>query len=684
VLGSVAFNLMLALIFALSALGAYGVVYNLLAVWRKRKASTGPVQASGDSSQPARINRALAFLGPFFLLIVSNFEGFLEILHRNGLFWNFNPDGTATSAFWKWLDIKDLSQASLPPLGGLPTRNWWWWRASRVIQDYDLSGTWREIIDEFPFFSYLLGDLHPHVLAMPFNLLAVGVALNLFMGGWDGEFNLFGLRLPVNKTGFFFCGLVIGGLAFMNIWDILFGFALIVGAFVLKAVIKNGWTWRRLGEALEFGVPLVLLAILLYLPFFIGFSSQAGGILPNLQWPTRGVQLWVFWGTLFLPAIAYLLYLWRGEKRPIAWKWGFGLAAGLVVLFWVVSWLMAGLIDLASPALAQEQLAGVGGQNIGAFFAQATRLRLVYFGGWLTLLGLIGMTLALLIPLAQKTRDGNGPVGGQRDDMGVNRTASGTFVLMLTLLAAGLALVPEFVYLRDQFGWRMNTVFKFYYEAWLALSLAAAFGVAVLLESLRGAWSYVYRAGLVLVLVAAMAYPVMGLMTRTEDFKLPAFNQALASARASHDPAALKTAASVWTLDGAAYMESIYPDDMAAAAWLRSAPQGVVVESVGGGYDDADNLMSTYSGQPSVLNGPDHEAQWRGGYAEQGSRANDIQQLYETRSWDTAKAILDKYNIRYVTVGTIVAQKYHVYEAKFQENLLQVYQQGGVTIYAMP
>ncbi len=36
-LGSVAHNLMSALIFALSFIGAYGILYNLLAVWRKRQ-----------------------------------------------------------------------------------------------------------------------------------------------------------------------------------------------------------------------------------------------------------------------------------------------------------------------------------------------------------------------------------------------------------------------------------------------------------------------------------------------------------------------------------------------------------------------------------------------------------------------------------------------------------------------
>ena len=80
-----------------------------------------------------------------------------------------------------------FSDAPSQPLTWIPDRFWWWWRASRVISDFDLRGAFQEIIDEFPFFSFLLGDLHPHVLAIPFNLLAVAIALNLFLGGWRGE-----------------------------------------------------------------------------------------------------------------------------------------------------------------------------------------------------------------------------------------------------------------------------------------------------------------------------------------------------------------------------------------------------------------------------------------------------------------------------------------------------------------
>ena len=168
---TIAFNLMLALIFGLSAVVAYGILYNLLAHTQY------PIKNS-QSPNTHKSWTLSALFAPLFLLIISNVEGFLEVLHRKGFFWRFNADGTATSAFWTWLDMQELSQAPAQPLQWVPERFWWWWRASRVIQDYDLNGNWTiDTIDEFPFFSYLLGDMHPHVLAMPFALLAIAVAL---------------------------------------------------------------------------------------------------------------------------------------------------------------------------------------------------------------------------------------------------------------------------------------------------------------------------------------------------------------------------------------------------------------------------------------------------------------------------------------------------------------------------
>jgi YYY domain-containing protein len=671
-LGSVAFNLMLALVFALSALGAYGVLYNLLAAWRKN-----------HPSRPRSLT-SLPLLAPFFLLIVSNFEGFLDVLRNRGLFWKFGPDGSATSVFWKWLDLQDLRDPPSLPLGWIPQRYYWWWRASRVITEYNLAGVWHEIIDEFPFFSYLLGDLHPHVLAMPFDLLAVGVALNLFLGGWKGETNLGLYRLPVRPVGLFFGSLVLGGLAFLNTWDILSGFALLVGAYALVRALELGWTWKRLEDVFTLGVPLGLLAIILYVPFYVGFSSQAGGILPNLENPTRGAQLWVMFGPLFLAIFAWLVYLWRAEKRPAKWVLGFGLASALALLLWILSWLLGLYAKITLPDIVTGVLSNEGFVSAALYFSAASLRRLSFIGGLLTLLVLLGSALALLLKTG-KAGQGSEKTENPAEIFSPFVPSPIVFVLFLIIVGSVLVIAPEFVFLRDQFDNRMNTIFKFYYQAWWLLSLAAAFGVAVILKNLRGTWNWVYRVGLTVVLFMALVYPLLGILTKTDNFQVPAFQDSLSSARKAGDPQALQTALQVWTLDGGAYFTRIEPDDMAGAAWLRTASYGIIVEAtkIDASYTEYARI-STYSGLPTILGWPMHEAQWRGTYDPQGTRLDDIRHLYETSSWEEAQAILQQYGIKYVFVGTLERSTYLLNEPKFQQHLTPAFQQGQVVIYEIP
>jgi uncharacterized membrane protein len=287
----------------------------------------------------------------------------------------------------------------------------------------------------------------------------------------------------------------------------------------------------------------------------------------------------------------------------------------------------------------------------------------------------------------------------------------------------------------------MNTVFKFYYQAWILWSLAAAFGTVVIVEKFKS-WKTTFlplistlllaflwmgalngneshglqvafrvlvlllsiallglairmakkdwgglgfHLGLAAVLFMALVYPALGLAYKTDDFKIPAFNRSLAAARNAGDPSPWRTAASVWTLDGTAFGRLYYRADMAGIDWLQTAPTGVIVEATdpGASYRFEYGMVSTFTGLPTVLGWPGHEGQWRP-YELQGSRLDDITRLYETHRWDEAQAIIQQYNIRYIFIGTIERSHYTVYEAKFQNSLIPVFQQGQVVIYEVP
>jgi YYY domain-containing protein len=645
--GTVAFNLILCLLFALSALGAYGLIYNLLAVYGRDRPRAGK-----KADRAERPSLGLPLLGPLFLLIVSNVVGFLAVLHRRGLLWTFSADGSARSSFWTWLDLRDLSQAPALPLRWVPDQFWWWWGASRVVRDYDLHHTFLEIIDEFPFFSYLLGDVHPHVLAMPFVLLAIGAVLNLFLGGWQGETNILGfLRPRISPLGFAFAGLIFGGLAFLNTWDFPIYLALLGGAYLLVRVREAGWAWARFGDLFELVIPLGIASVFLYLPFYAGFASQARGFLPNLVNPTRGTHLWIMFGTLLVPLLLYFIYLQWREGLRADWTSGLLVTGGLVASLWLLSWGAAAVASSteAGQALLQSQ----GLPDLAALFKASLYLRDVAFGGLATLIVLIAASSGFILSATRK-KDAAEPAPTPR---------AHTFVLLLVLVAALLVLAPEFVYLRDQFGTRINTVFKFYYQAWILWSMAAAFGSAVLFKNLRGGWAWAFGVGFALLMVVALTYPVLGAWNKANGFK----------------------PAGGYTLDAFKPLARFAPDEAAAIRWLEQAPPGILAEAAdpGSSYRDFARL-SEYSGLPAVLGWVGHERQWRGGETEMGTRLADIARLYETRNWDEAQAIIEEYGIKYIVVGNLERSHYQLSEQKFIDNLAEGFRQGNMVIYVVP
>jgi len=406
--------------------------------------------------------------------------------------------------------------------------------------------------------------------------------------------------------------------------------------------MQKGWHWDRLFEFLVLVIPLGIFSLIFYAPFFISFQSQAGGILPNLVYPTRGLYLWVMFGALFVPILLFFSWLWK-KRITVQWRWGLILGLLLIVFLYLVSILLG--FRLAQTEIGQIFIQTQGEFTFAGLLLSAINHRLAYGVSLLTLAVLLVAGLAYLLGLVSK------------EQTGISEFSPTVFVLLMIVLGGVMVLAPEFVYLGDQFGTRMNTIFKFYYQAWMLWSLSAAFAAVLVLK--KGGW--LSKGLIVLFMLGGLVYPVLAYSTRTNNFQLP--------------PDV--------TLDAGVYLANNQPNEAAAIQWLSQAENGVVAEAVGGQYSGYARV-STLSGQPAVLGWPGHEGQWRGGYEEVGTREPDMRTLYETPSWDTALDIIQRYDIRYIYAGSLEGSTYALNLLKFDVNLQVGFEQGSVKVYVVP
>ncbi|MEN6579981.1 MAG: DUF2298 domain-containing protein, partial [Anaerolineaceae bacterium] len=628
--------------------------------------------------------------------------------------------GVLPAEVWKGLDIPELTEEPTamtikPQRGG-----WSWWQASRVVQDRTLDGRAVEVIDEFPAFTFLLADIHPHMLSMPLVLLAIAEALNAFTGGWEGQVRLGKVIIPASGLAIALGVLTLGGIGFMNTWDFPFYLLLMGVAFMLYRARTAGWTIARFWELVGFGMLGGVLGVAAYLPFYLSFSSQAGGVIPSLAFFTKGKYFWIMFGPLLLPIFGFLVSKVKRISKP-SWMSGLWVTASVFLVLFVFGWAL-GLLGTQLEATKALLLGLQGATSAGELLKDSLLNRLIAPGTWITLFLLIWIGISLLFervraPHAIKT---NGNEDALEQSVSVKPMV---FVLLMVLLGAILTLVPEFLYLRDQFGWRMNTIFKFYYQAWILWSLAGAYGLIMLFEpkvdgEAQDRWwllalitASLLAGGLVLSEFGAQKLGEFGTSALDYLMLLPAVIAAawMIAKAWQKDWRRLMGVVAVFgvlvgmafpliegwnktngfnpargfSLDGKRDFYLSAGDEMKAAEWLAEAPIGVMVEAIsdtGGSYTTY-NSISTFSGMPTVLGWVGHEAQWRGGYEEIGTRQADVKELYSTSNWEQAQTIIDMYNIRYIVVGNTERNTYQVDQNKFDEHLVKVFESPTVDIY---
>ena len=624
----ITYNLGQATWYALLVVGCFGLAYNLAASSRRAPSPDG---AALPVDRDSPVDRTAIGSGLIAALLVCGSANIAlpldwgrRVLDGAGSLWS--------EAIGSWKALLGLSagttaSTAASAASALWSENWWWWRSSRVVRDVGLDGQSIEVITEFPFFSYLLGDNHPHVLAMPIVVATLTLAFAVFAAAWSpGErapkYSVAGAAVPGGLATRIGIVAVAGSIVAINTWDVPAVFSVLVIAVTAAAASSDSSSWRRaLIAAVSFASLLALGSALLYLPYHLTASSQVEGILPNFFHPTSLRQVVVMFATLAPGVFLLVLTGWRrGEARlRLAAAWW------IALLGLALAWFAACL------ALAQF---GVWSEWLDGMLQPPSRDRLMsvvlgrWAGGCLTLVlcaGALAFTLEALRARWLSTE--------------ARREAGLDFALLLAAAGLGLILAPELLYLHDSFGTRMNTVFKFWYQAWLLLACGAAVGITSALR--RGRGPRVAALLALLAIVPGLYYPAAALWSRTGGF-------------GSKQP----------TLDALAWLERFRPEELAALRWLRGATNSddVVVQRSGASYRAEQNLPSIVTGRATLLGWGGHEYQWRGSSFSSfaAGREEAIERIYHPPSVAELDSTLRAWSVDYIYLGPEERSRYGV------------------------
>jgi YYY domain-containing protein len=657
---AVAYNLIVPLLCGVTGVGAFSVAYNLFGGHRRGALLAGVI--------------ALLFAVVLGNLGVVHLVGdkLIELGGREP-FPSTIPGFPQTVALFKGL-WRVLAEGEHLPIG----RTSWYWHPTRIIP----SDTGNPIA-EFPVFTFLYADLHAHMIAFPLTLFSMALAVY-----WSQA------RRPT-LSSLFIGGVVVGALRPTNTWDyypyvILGALALALGSWAAwRADRRYGDSpmdgralWQRLKAPLLRIVLLVSLTYVLYMPYiqhYAGYSSVerwTGGETP------LGIYLWIHAALLF-PVVTRLLieiarfFRWRRAgpcgRAPRKTARVVGLWLALFGLALVAILALATILMLLDTGLDTGVTAGpmTAGDRLKDMWLRLTMG--VVPVSWVVFPMSVAAGVALFIP-----------------GMPLNRR----LLWLMVGLAMGIGIGVELIVVKGDIG-RQNTVFKFYLQAWMLLSVAAGVSIAWIRERARR-----WRPG-----VRRAWWVVMGLLLFGGALFLPFGVYARATDRMAEETGL--------TLDGMAFIQyssvcesppgvscttTSLRGDYEAIRWMQDNIAGspVIVEGLGWREYLWEGRVSIHTGLPTVVGWRWHEVQQRPMLPSSlvDDRRDDVNTLYDTPDPGEAMSILARYGVRYIYVGEYERTSAGAYRrpysaeglAKFDrlvdEGILQiVYDAYGVKIY---
>ncbi len=613
ILPAIAYNLILPSWFAMTGVGVFSVAFNMAAGLRHSTVDEKAVLESRPSffSRNGFIKNRPYFAGMIALIAIL----FLGNLYQVVILWRYLPEASIVGSNPNASVIEHAGAViggTVRVLSGetlLPGNNGrWYFEASRPILNQGPDTP----IAEFPYFTFLYADLHPHMLVMPIYGLVFGWILHLLL--WPVSRLKWVERIP----GLLAAALIFGVFRAAHTWD----FPTFVGLGAL-AIIWN--VWRSKTDSTKH----TLQAIVIYEALFVGLA----------------VLFYRVFGDWFKTEYVSL-ELWHGRRTPLVdYLFVFGLP------FFVMITLLARDLtpDFATGfrnwfARARERFADVFKWDYLRWYLAVTAvgylLAILWVSDYQTLTFgiplLIGIAFLILakheMPLLQK--------------------------VMWILFGAGLfvTLFVDVFVLKGDAG-RSNTVFRFYNQAWFifgwALSLA-------LIETLGRMWRWSFPAqiawsvALGLLVLSAASYPLIATNKKVTD-RWP---------NIQNPP---------HTLDGSAFMlgeadtmnPAIYNDenrpinlghDHPAIQFMQDQAKGspIFVEGHTEEYRWG-SRFAIHTGLPSVVGWSWHVRQHNslldGAIVDR--LIEEVDNFYNTADIRAAERFLEKHQVRYIVLGNL-------------------------------
>lgn len=599
ILPEVGFNLGIATYAAMAATVASTIVYNLVA-W----SSSITAKASVTRRISGRGALIAGAVGAILLMGIGNLDGGHQFIERLqavntwGAFEGVPVIGGAVGivgGLWGWL----VDGRVLPPFD--------WWRSSRVhFGQFDIT--------EFPFWTMLFADLHPHLMGLPFFGLVIGLATTYIATVARG------LRAQSWVLAVAM-GLALGLVRTVHTWDFPTAVLIVAGSVATAQVLASGrwqtrWWYGFWHLAIAAGVLTVAFS-----PYTRNFEVFTSGVMRAPE-TTQFHQYLAHFGLFVAIALAYLAVRYHEELKLRDRKPGRNPALVVVLGWW----------ELASLA---------------AFVAGLMTLTW-QFG--LTTLAVSGIILFFLFNLLWL------------ELTSPERNPARIVATLCFVLAFGIAAGVDVVTVQNDIV-RMNTVFKFSLQAWQLFAIGSGFALWYIAQFLWRAdgWKVSVRPGrlpaataiagvLAVLFFASAIFIVSGTEARQErrfgDTELTLnglvflrhgeYNETLGDSDAANDRLL------------------VLADDEPLIWWLRNNVEGspVVAEAVGPLYSWAGRI-SMLTGLPAVIGWDWHQIQQRWDYSHLvQERRSDTREFFTSADVELGERYLRKYNVRYVVVGT--------------------------------